>query len=275
MILTWLFAFVTNNLPDHYPEKTPCPTYCRVDHECIMRIYKVNRVEHKVYDPDDSLPDSLIVQANWREGQVGEWVRADDDCVIQILRRGSMQNTKGKYKDNGYVGTCTGTFPLSSKTMDTSRRENIYSFGGKSADQALSDRIELNKNELLFVAYMSQGVPAREAYLKAFPTNNPGYANMKAGQLVKTERIRTAMKEELKPVLEELDLDERYVLKNIKEVISTSEKDETRLKALFKLADIMDLEDKNQTKVTQVTGALFQGFSKDMVEAAERPKEIK
>ena len=82
------------------------------------------------------------------------------------------------------------------------------------------------------------------------------------------------MKEELKPVLEELDLDERYVLKNIKEVISTSEKDETRLKALFKLADIMDLEDKNQTKVTQVTGALFQGFSKDMVEAAERPKEI-
>ena len=82
------------------------------------------------------------------------------------------------------------------------------------------------------------------------------------------------MKEELKPVLEELDLDERYVLKNIKEVISSSEKDETRLKALFKLADIMDLEDKNHTKVTQVTGALFQGFSKDMVEAAERPKEI-
>ena len=154
------------------------------------------------------------------------------------------------------------------------RDRNIYTFGGKSSDEALNDRINLNKNELLFVMYMSQGVPAREAYLKAFPTNNPGYATMKAGQLVKTERVRTAMKEELKPVLEELDLDERYVLKNIKEVISSSEKDETRLKALFKLADIMDLEDKNQTKVTQVTGALFQGFSNDMVEAAERPKEI-
>jgi len=46
------------------------------------------------------------------------------------------------------------------------------------------------------------------------------------------------------------------------------------LKALFKLADIMDLEDKNSTKVTQVTGALFQGFSNKELENVERPKEI-
>lgn len=272
IILTWLFAYVMNNLPE--PEKTPCPAYCGVNHDCIMRIYRVNRVEHKVYDAEDSLPDSLIVQANWRDGQVGDWVKTDDDCVVQILRRGLMKNTKGKNKDNGYVGTCTGTFPLSSKHMDTSRKDNIYTFGGKSAEEALNDRINLNKNEMLFVTYFTKGMPAREAYLKAFPTNNPNYANMKAGQLVKTERIRTAMKEELKPVLEELDIDERFILKSIKEVISSSEKDETKLKALFKLADIMDLEDKNSTKVTQVTGALFQGFSQDMVEAAERPKEI-
>ena len=34
----------------------------------------------------------------------------------------------------------------------------------------------------------------------------------------------------------------------------------------------MDLEDKNSTKVTQVTGALFQGFTPDQIEAVERPK---
>ena len=273
VILTWLFAYVMNNLPE--PERVPCPTYCKVDHDCAMRVYKVNRVEHKVYDSDDSLPDSMIVHTNWREGQVGDWVRADDDCIVQILRRGLMKNTKGKNRDNGYVGTCAGTFPLSFKSMDTSRRNNIYSFGGsKSVEEVLQDRINLNKNEMLFVMYLSQKMPAREAYLKAFPTNNPYYANLKAGHLIKTERGRTAMREEIKPVLEELNLDERFVLKKIKEVISTSDKDETRLKALFKLADIMDLEDKNSTKITQVSGALFQGFSKDMVEAAERPKEI-
>ena len=82
------------------------------------------------------------------------------------------------------------------------------------------------------------------------------------------------MKEELKPVMEELNLDETFVLKNIKEVILSSDKDDTRLKALFKLSDIMDLEDKNKTQVTQLTGAVFQGFSKDKLEEAERPKEV-
>ena len=82
------------------------------------------------------------------------------------------------------------------------------------------------------------------------------------------------MKEELKPYMEELGIDESYILRSIKSVIDSTEKDDTRLKALFKLADIMDMEDKNKTQVTQLTGAVFQGFSNDVIEAAERPKEI-
>ena len=58
------------------------------------------------------------------------------------------------------------------------------------------------------------------------------------------------------------------------ELIDSCDKDDTKLKALFKLADIMDMEDKNKTQVTTVSGALFQGFSKDKLEAGERPKEI-
>ena len=86
----------------------------------------------------------------------------------------------------------------------------------------------------------------------------------------------TAMKEELKPHMEELGLDERYILREIKSVIDNSAaKDDTRLKALFKLADIMDMEDKNRTQVTQLTGAVFKGFSDDILKEAERPKELK
>ena len=36
----------------------------------------------------------------------------------------------------------------------------------------------------------------------------------------------------------------------------------------------MDMEDKSKTQVTQLTGAVFKGFSNDAIEAAERPKEI-
>ena len=82
------------------------------------------------------------------------------------------------------------------------------------------------------------------------------------------------MKEELKPVLEDLDLDETFVLKNIKEVILSSEKDDTRLKALFKLADIMDMEDKTRTQSTTLTVGAFKGFSDNLLDEAQRPKEI-
>ncbi len=229
-----------------------------------------------MYEPSDQLPKSLKVVKDWRNGHIGDWVLADDECVIQVLRRGQMLRSKGKNKVREYIGTCTGTFPIGSNAkMDTSKRVNIYSFGGhKSPDQILLDRTKLSKAEQVFVLYLSQGLRAEEAYIKAFPTNNIRYAKEKSTDLVKTERIRTAMKEELKPVLEELGVNETYILKGIKSEAETADKSDTRLKALFKLSDIMDLEDKSQTKVTQISGAVFKGFDGTKLEEVQRPKEI-
>ena len=82
------------------------------------------------------------------------------------------------------------------------------------------------------------------------------------------------MKEELKPILQELEIDEKMVLENIKIVAQTAEKDDTKLKALFKLSDILDLEDKNSAKVQQITGVQFQGLTDSMIDEAARPKKI-
>ena len=187
-----------------------------------------------------------------------------------------MLKPKGKVRELSYIGTCTGTFVVSEKTkMDTSRRVNIYSIGGHvERNQRLEDRENLSSREEIFVQYLASGIDPRLAYLKAFPTKDPHYAGIRAGQLVKTTRIKTAMKDELKPYMEALGLDEDYVLRNIKDVIDGTEKDDTKLKALFKLADIMDMEDKSRTQVTQLTGAVFQGFSDEAIESVERPKEI-
>lgn len=235
-----------------------------------MRTYRIGKIEHLVYEDSSEIPDSLIVHSDWRSAAIGDWVKADDGCVIQILRGGAMKDCSGK--EQSYIGTCTGTFPVRENVkLDTSRRENIYSFGGTLAGEI---RENLTKSESLFVAYVSAGMDHEDAYMKAFKTKNKRYACKKASSLIRTSRVRTAMKEELKPVMEELNLDETFVLKEIKEVILSSDKDETRLKALFKLADIMDMEDKNKTTVTQVSGALFQGFTPEVLEGAERPKEI-
>ena len=50
-----------------------------------------------------------------------------------------------------------------------------------------------------------------------------------------------------------------------------AERDDTRLKALMKLSDILDLEDKTSTKVTQISGAIFKGFSDKQLEDTKRP----
>ena len=194
-----------------------------------MRFYKVNGLDHTVYESEDELPKDLKI-INWRAADVGDWVKADDGCFIQILRKGKMVVPKGRNKVREYVGTCTGTFPVSSRVkMDTSRRVNIYSFGGnKNSADVLLDRTVLSKHEHLFVVYMASGLAPQEAYMKAFPTVNPGYAKQKSAQLVKTKRITTAMKEELKPILEEIGIDEKAILENINKIALTSEKDETR-----------------------------------------------
>ena len=242
-----------------------------------MRHYKVNNAQYVVYESEDELPSDIYPIKDWRKGVLFDWVLADDGCYIQIIRKGTMTKPKGKVREVAYIGTCTGTFIVSPKTkMDTSRRVNIYSLGGNiERNQRLDERENLSTREELFVAYLAKGVDPRKAYLDAFPTNNPHYAGTRAGQLIKTARIRSAMKEELKPYMENLGLDENYVLSNIKEVIDSSDgKVADKLKALFKLADIMDMEDKNTTQVTTMTGAVFQGFTPEKLEEVERPKEI-
>ena len=239
-----------------------------------MRQYTVNRFKHSVYDDDADVPSNIKVIEEWREGNIGDWVRADDGSVIQILRKGKMLRKNGtRY----YMGTCTGTFlVLPSTKMDTDRRPNIYSFGGyDTPEEVVENRKIMTSNEELFVQYITSGMSPEDAYVKSFPTNNKRYARVKAVNLINTERVKTAMKEELKPTLDELGIDDRMVLSGIKDEAPTAEKADTRLKALFKLSDILDLEDKSAAKVQQITGVSFQGLTNEMIDEAQRPKEIK
>ena len=240
-----------------------------------MRTYKVSDVFHKVFNDKEELPPGIDMVPDWRQADIGDWVEADDGCIIQILRKGTMKTTWGKNRIRYYVGTCTGTFMCNPKTrMDTSKRENVWSLSGKNTENLIFDRKTLTKREVVFVQFVAKGLSLQEAYLRSFDTDNRRYALEQSAKLIKTERVRTSLKEELKPVLKELKIDDKSVLKGIKEVAEGNEKAETRLKALFKLSDILDLEDKTQTKVTQLSGAVFQGFGGDILEEVQRPKEI-
>ena len=51
-----------------------------------MRSYNVNRIKHTVFDSIDEVPSDVTIVDDWRSSKIGDWVKADDGCIIQILR---------------------------------------------------------------------------------------------------------------------------------------------------------------------------------------------
>jgi hypothetical protein len=239
-----------------------------------MRKYRVNKVPYTVFDNINEVPLDIRAKIidDWKAAEIGDWVTADDGSIMEVLRKGKMGRTKGKDRIRYNIGTCTGTYPcVEGAKFSSEKMDNIYSFGGKFSIDYILDRDKLTKKEEVFVSFLSTGMPMQEAYLKAFPTNDEGYALSAAKILTSTERVKTAMKKELEPVMEELGITPEYVLGTIKIMADDAERDETRLKALMKLSDILDLEDKTSTKVTQISGAIFKGFSDKQLEDTKRP----
>ena len=237
-----------------------------------MRTYTIKKQDHHVYEDLDEIPEDLVYLKDWRKAEVGDWVLSDDACIIQVLRKNALTKPRGKVRVVYTIGTCTGTFLISDKNlMDTERRKNIYSMSGKHTQQSTIDRKKITSNETLFAQLLTKGVLPEDAYLKVYRTNNKNYAKLQAGILVKSERIRKAMKEELKPVLQALGISPELVLEGIKDIATDQDaKHSDKLKALFELGEILELKETN--KVTEVTGALFQGFQPEQIQSTQRPQ---
>ena len=241
-----------------------------------MRTYTISNVEHVVYEDVTELPEGLKYSSNWRDAEIGDWVEAEDGCIVQILRSGIMKKRRGKVRDVKYLGTCTGTFPTTrSSKLHTEPFDNIYSFSGKKYQQgSLKERTDPTSNEVMFAQYVSRGLDPENAYLKAYTTKNRQHACNSAGILIKTERIQKLMREDLKPILKKLKIDREVVLAGIRDIALEGHKDSDRLKALIELEEILEI--KETTKVQEITGALFQGFQPDQLEVAvSKPKQIK
>ena len=242
-----------------------------------MRQYQINKVPYVVYDNINEAPNSIKdkIVDDWMISSIGDWIISDDGAVMEVLRKGCMGRVRGKKRIKYNIGTCTGTYPCVNGAKFTSeKKNNIYSFSGKYPYEYILTRKKLTKKEEVFVQFLVTGMPLQEAYIKAFPTNDEGYALGAAKVLITTERVQTAMKKELEPVMEELGITPEYVLGTIKIMADDADRDETRLKALMKLSDILDLEDKTKTKVTQLTGAVFTGFSQEQLDGIKRPLEL-
>tara|TARA_B110001454_G_C12670425_1_gene413494 strand:+ start:130 stop:849 length:720 start_codon:yes stop_codon:yes gene_type:complete len=234
-----------------------------------MREYSIKKILHRVYEDHSEVPTEIVIQDDWKVSQIGDWVLCDDGSIVEILRQGWVKFRKTRFR---YVGTCTGTFICKpSIKMDSSKRRNIYSFGGdKNTLDSIRDRKNLTTQELLFAKYVAHGLSPEIAYLKVYTTNNISYAKERSAILVKQERVIMAVKEELDDVFKKLGIDLEFLITKAKDELELSDRASDRLKALQMLWDAADVVPRG-TKVTALTGAVFQGFNKNSLDTAQRP----
>jgi hypothetical protein len=96
---------------------------------------------------------------------------------------------------------------------------------------------------------------------------------MREKLLLKQERVRTVMKAELKPVLAKLGINNDLVLEGIKQIAISGDKDSDKLKALFELADILEIKE-TRKEITAISGAVFKGFLPEDTEILNERKQL-
>jgi len=125
--------------------------------------------------------------------------------------------------------------------------------------------------EVAFAKYLVRGLTPEEAYLKSFGNSKSNrYAKARAAVLVKQERIINIVKEELEDVFDSLGINLEYLIHGVKHVADTSDRASDRLSAFRMLWDAADVVPKQ--KITQISGAVFQGFDSKVLESAKRPE---
>ena len=214
-----------------------------------MEFQSIKNSIHYVFDTKDEYEQHFLSQgipvpkivANWREAKELDWCMSDDDRIIQILRRGPMKNTvrspDKKYHANYYIRTVAGSFPVSkNQKMDTdlSHPESRYIFGQYTNwKKRFEAREENTKYEDMFV-YMVAIVRDKpvNAYMKIYGTNNYRYALRRAYILMKQERIKLAIRKELKTIATSLKMDDKFHLEKVKGLIENADKDGIKLAAL-------------------------------------------
>ena len=106
--------------------------------------------------------------------------------------------------------------------------------------------------------------------MKAFPSKNENYAANQANLLLKTDRIKSLVREEINKYLDEAEITPRYLLEEMRDIIDKQESNDrdkiTAITTLMKISGMMDTEKKSES----VT--LFQGFTKEQLNAIQKPE---
>ena len=234
-----------------------------------MDFKSIKDVEHYIYDNAEEFyltnPKSIKIKP-WRESEELDWVFTDDDHVVQVLRKTTFKSNNNR--NVLYIRTVCGSFTISGKKMMFGEiADNIYSFSKLKSHEHYntpSVKKHISQREVLFARYVASGDDVVESYLKAFTTTNKEYAERQSKRLLKSQRIRKMIKEEVQSALDNVGVSPEYLIERFKDIADISERDSDKLRSLEMLAKISGLFNTDNSK-EQLT--VFSGFTPEQLES--------
>lgn len=253
-----------------------------------MKYGEIRGIKHYVYDSakefNNNVENVNVKLKYWKDDDVeeGDWVIADDDGVVQILKKGKLphHNDRKNYSyGNGYVRTIVGSFTIQEKTfMDTDfdLHPNRYTFSKnlKISDENFKKRKNVTNNEKLFITEVVTGKDAVTAVKNVYGTQDFKKAKSKAFALLKQERIMNEVEKGVIDIAKGLGIDHEYVLGTLKHLADRSDDDNIVLQSAKELGKIIGTSG-NVLKQRDVgLIGMFGGFSKDQLQDAKRTEQI-
>lgn len=214
---------------------------------------------------------------DWRKGRERDWVIADDEGIVQILRRKELPHPHDRknYKlhDNGWCRTVVGTFIQDkNQQMDTDfdLHPNRYRFNGKTDKQVKQharSRTTPTKRERIFSVAISTGKSLQRAYEEAYGQSNNW--REKALELVKRETVMQEVRKTSLDVLAELGIDLKRVYRGIIDLAEGSDDDSVRFRALKELREAIEPKESKRMSLTGREIYGFNGFEGDPLKKIE------
>lgn len=260
----------------------------------------IRDVAHYVFDSDKEFTDHWIheglsvgeipkIKDDWKAENVtaGDWVRADDGGIVQVLKVGHMKNTcrspDKKLHSTKYVRTIIGPHIVNEiNLMDSvfGVRGSRYSFSktAKNGKTPVLDRENIIVRERAFVTYFTHYNPnPGEAYMIIYETKNEKYAERRAYILLNQPRIQMAIKKEVQSSAVKLEVSDHWVLDKLKKIADGTSKENVEMGAVVNIGKIIGTFDRtpndapgSQPKIgdgKEVIG--IPDISKALVEATE------
>lgn len=237
---------------------------------------------HCIYSVEEAKRLGVKYLDNWRDGEIGDWVATDDECVVQVLRASRDS------RDRKLIGTCTMTTNSWSKKckLDTQHRQSRYSINGKVRNDT-PKHMTASLSE--FCILVAAGIPPEEAYLKVFYERNTGktqsntYVKRRAKKLMEAPIVQRKIQESLGDDMDKLGLTRDWILRRYKSQIETGENESAIATMLNKLSQFRGMDGQapvlpNLPAIPQETLdklARTVGFSPITVSNEVEPKESK